>query len=170
MEAHVRAVLDYYPRIFFACHTRHIQDPVSRRTLSRHQASILDHLDEVEGTSLLGLAQHMGVTAGTMSVAVERLVRRGYVVRVRDTADKRRVSLRLSSRGVAIRSASSVLDPQRIGLVLRHLSRDDRDAAIRGLRLLADASQQEMHSKTVYGLNRRSAARPRSRTRKTGDS
>lgn len=150
----MRAVLDLYPRIYFACHTRHVHDPVSRRTLSRHQASILDHLDEVEGTSLLGLAAHMGVTPGTMSVAVERLVRRGYVVRVRDAADKRRVSLRLSPRGVAIKSASSVLDPARVGLVLGHLSAADRDAAIRGLRLLADASQREMHSKAMYGLKR----------------
>jgi DNA-binding MarR family transcriptional regulator len=165
MNGDVRAVLDFYPRIYFACHTRHVQDPVSRRTLSRHQASILDHLDEVEGTSLLGLAQHMGVTPGTMSVAVDRLVRRGYVARVRDTADKRRVSLRLSQRGVAIRNASSVLDPVRVEVVLDHLSAADRDAAIRGLRLLAEASQKEMHSKTLYGLKRRArATAPRART------
>jgi DNA-binding MarR family transcriptional regulator len=165
VDADVRAVLDCYPRIYFACHTRHVQDPVSRRTLSRHQASILDHLDEVEGTSLLGLSQHMGVTPGTMSVAVERLVRRGYVVRVRDTADKRRVNLRLSARGVAIKSASSVLDPARVGLVLRHLPPAERAAAIHGLRLLADASQREMHSKSLYGLKRRTrVSTPRAST------
>jgi DNA-binding MarR family transcriptional regulator len=163
MEAEVRAVLELYPRIFFACHTRHVRDPVSRRVLSRHQASILDHLDEAEGTSLLGLAQHMGVTPGTMSVAVERLVRRGYVVRVRDTADKRRVNLRLSSRGAAIRSASSVLDPDRVRLVLGHLPPAGRDAALRGLRLLADAAQQEMHSKTLDGLRRAKHRRGRLR-------
>ncbi len=72
----VETVLECYPKIYFACHRRHVRDPATRRVLSAHQASILDHLDAVEPTSLGQLAAHMGVTVGTMSVAVERLVRR----------------------------------------------------------------------------------------------
>jgi hypothetical protein len=41
-----------YPRIYFACRTRHVRDQQAGRTISAHQASILDHLDELEGTSL----------------------------------------------------------------------------------------------------------------------
>src|SRR5262245_11537710 len=92
----VRKVLALYPRIFFACHTRHVPDPKTRRVLSAHQASILDHLDEVDPMSLRVLAEHMGVTAATMSIAIERLVRKGYVIRARDPKDTRRLMLRLS--------------------------------------------------------------------------
>ena len=53
-----------YPRIYFACHTRHVRDPQTQRLLSRHQARVLDHLDEVDPMTLNGLARHMGVTAG----------------------------------------------------------------------------------------------------------
>jgi DNA-binding MarR family transcriptional regulator len=63
------AVLTLYPRIYFACHTRHVRDPQSQRLLSRHQASILDHLDELEPTTVIDLARHMGVTPATMSLA-----------------------------------------------------------------------------------------------------
>src|SRR5438552_2698612 len=104
----VQAVLAHYPRIFFACHTRHVRDPQSRRKLSAHQASILDHLDEVEPTSVLHLARHMGVTASTMSLGAARLVRLGYVRRSRDRGDRRFVSLRLTAAGARIRDASSV--------------------------------------------------------------
>ena len=44
----VGQVLELYPKIFFACHTRHVRDPSTRRVLSAHQASILDHLDARE--------------------------------------------------------------------------------------------------------------------------
>ncbi len=67
-----REVMSLYPKIFFACHTRHVRDPQSGRLLSRHQASVLDHLDEVDPITLNGLARHMGVTAGTMSLTIDR--------------------------------------------------------------------------------------------------
>src|SRR5713226_961611 len=97
------AVMTLYPRIYFACHTRHIRDPQSHRLLSRHQASILDHLDELEPTTVMNLASHMGVTAATMSLAVDRLERKGYVVRLRDATDRRRVHVRLTTAGVRIK-------------------------------------------------------------------
>ena len=54
------AVMTLYPRIYFACHTRHVRDPQSQRLLSRHQASILDHLDEIEPTTVMDLAAPHG--------------------------------------------------------------------------------------------------------------
>src|SRR5436309_9272816 len=144
LSAAVDRLLDAYPRIYFACHTRHVRDPQTQRLLSRHQASVLDHLDEVEPTTLMDLARHMGVTPGTMSIAIDRLERKGYVVRLRDTADRRRVHVRLTSAGVRVRSATSVLDPARIDAVLARLTEDERVRAIHGLELLARASDEEM--------------------------
>ena len=138
------ALLTLYPRIYFACHTRHVRDPLTQRLLSRHQASVLDHLDEIDPTTLNGLARHMGVTPATMSLTVDRLERKGYVIRLRDTTDRRRVHLRLSSAGVRVRNASSVLDPPRVERLMARLTDEERDAAIRGLGLLADAAQQQM--------------------------
>ncbi len=70
-------VMSLYPRIYFACHTRHVRDPQTQRTLSRHQASVLDHLDETDPMTLNALAGHMGVTAATMSITVDRLEKKG---------------------------------------------------------------------------------------------
>jgi DNA-binding MarR family transcriptional regulator len=138
-----RQILTLYPRIYFACHTRHVRDPASRRLLSRHQASILDHLDEIDPTTVNDLARHMGVTAATMSLAIDRLERKGYVARMRDHADRRRVHVRLTAGGVRMREASSVLDPPRVEALVARLTGDERKAAVRGLALLADAAQRE---------------------------
>src|SRR5438105_4681097 len=140
------AVMTLYPRIYFACHTRHVRDPQSQRLLSRHQASILDHLDEIEPTTVLELARHMGVTAGTMSIAIDRLERRGYVVRLKDAKDRRRVHVRLTTAGVRVREASSVLDPQRVEALIARLRDDERTRAVEGLALLARAAQDQMHA------------------------
>src|SRR6187402_496712 len=114
----VARVLNHYPRIYFACHTRHVHDPATGRALSAHQASILDHLDEVEAMTLTDLSDHMGVTPGTMCVHVERLVKRGYVARLRDPRDGRRAQLRLTAAGRRVREAKSVLDPERVRRML----------------------------------------------------
>ena len=138
-----RDVMRLYPQIYFACHSRHVRDPQTQRLLSRHQASILDHLDEIDPITLNDLARHMGVTAGTMSLSIDRLERKGYVVRLRDTADKRRVHLRLTTAGVRIRQESSVLDPARVEALVARLSEADRTKAVHGLTLLARAAHDQ---------------------------
>src|SRR5579863_5536556 len=99
----VRQLMEFYPRIYLACHRRHVRDPKSKRVLSAHQGSILDHLDAREPVMLLELARHMGVTPSTMSLQIEQLVRKGYVIRERDKRDARRLMLRLSESGVRVR-------------------------------------------------------------------
>ena len=141
-----RHVMALYPRIYFACHTRHVRDPQSHRLLSRHQASILDHLDEVEPTTVMDLAAHMGVTAATMSLAIDRLERKGYVVRLKDAKDRRRVHVRLTTAGVRVREANSVLDPVQVEALVGRLSDEERERAIEGLGLLARAAQEQMHA------------------------
>ena len=140
MRADVQALLRDYPRIFFACHRRHVRDEATSRVLSSHQASILDHLDDVAATDLTRLAAHMGVTLSTMSLAIDRLAKQGYVTRQRDAADARRVQLRLTSDGVRIKRAQSVLEPHLVAALLDQLSADERDRALHGLALLARAA------------------------------
>jgi DNA-binding MarR family transcriptional regulator len=137
-------LMSLYPRIYFACHTRHVADPRRNRILSSHQASVLDHLDEIEPTGLLTLAAHMGVTASTMSLMIDRLASGGYVIRERDPKDGRRVSLRLTKAGVRIKSEKSVLDPARVRNLLAQLTPQETKEAIRGLALLARAASEAM--------------------------
>jgi DNA-binding MarR family transcriptional regulator len=164
LTGQAREVMTLYPRIYFACHTRHVRDPQTQWLLSRHQASILDHLDEIDPITLNDLARHMGVTPATMSLAIDRLEKKGYVIRLRDTADKRRVQLRLTSAGVRVRQASSVLDPPRVEALLARLTAQEREAAIHGLKLLAEAA-----ARTAAASSPSRAKRAAGLPGKTGD-
>ena len=142
----VETVLECYPRIYFACHRRHVKDEATQGVLSAHQASVLDHLDEVEGASLLELARHMGVTASTMSLTIDRLERGGYCTRERSKEDKRRVELRLTEAGVRIKRQKKVLEPALVAAMLERLNAVERQDALRGLELLAKAAGEMIRS------------------------
>ena len=158
-ELGAKRLLADYPKIFFACHARHVRDPRTHRLLSAHQASLLDHLDETEAITLAGLAKHMGVTPSTMSLTIERLVRRGYVLRSRHSGDRRRLQLRLSPAGARVREASSVLEPARVRLLLAGMPRTQREQALQGLALLARAADRLVAERgtRLVGLARRGA-------------
>src|SRR3569832_953103 len=111
LRSDVAQIFRDYPRIYFACHRKPVRDPATGVEVSANQGSILDHLDAHTPTMLGDLAAHMGVTPATMSIAVGRLVDAGYITRVLDPVDRRKVQLRLTAAGVRITAANSVLEP-----------------------------------------------------------
>lgn len=145
----VDLLMAFYPRIYLACHTRHINDPVKGVKLTANQGSVLDHLDEHEPLALQELALHLGVTPSTMSITVERLVKAGYIQREKDKKDSRKVKLFLTAQGAKIKRSKSVLDAKLVASVLSRLSNEERASALKGLGLLAYAAEMEMKSKSV---------------------
>jgi MarR family transcriptional regulator, organic hydroperoxide resistance regulator len=135
--------IDLYSQIYFACHTRHVHDPESGTRVSARQASILSHLDSVDPTPVSELASHLGVTVSTMSIAVDRLERQGYVVRARAESDARVRHVRLTPAGERLRTAQKVLEPRLVQAVLARLSPADRRDALRGLELLGSAAREQ---------------------------
>lgn len=156
----VTAVLRDYPRIYLACHRRHVADPRTRAVLSSHQASVLDHLDTIEPTTVSSLAAHMGVTPSTMSLTLDRLEKGGYVRRIPDRQDARRVGVVVTAAGERIKRANSVLDPALLDRLVRELSPEERRRAIEGLALLAEAAERAASARLARE-DRHAVAAPR---------
>ena len=142
MPDQIEAVLRSYPQIYFACHCRHVRDEKTGKTLSSKQAGILDHLDPIEPTNLRSLAKHMGVTASTMSLNVDRLERAGYVRRGRARHDARHIELRLTNNGTRLKRQQKVLERKLVGALLKRLTAPERKLALGGLELLAKAAKE----------------------------
>lgn len=157
-RSEVDLVLRCYPQIYFACHRRHVRDEKTKDIVSAHQASILDHLDDIEGISMLDLARHMGVTASTISLNADRLERGGYVHRERSKQDARRVHLRLTPAGVRIKRQQKVLEPDLIAALLGKLDEKQRKKALRGLELLAEAARELVESGDLQRILKGAAA------------
>ena len=129
-----------YPQVYYACHTRHQRGRTADGRLSPRDSQILVHLDPHCPKSLTPLARHLGLAASTVSEAISRLERFGYVIKgVGGGRDRRNVGIVLTKKGVDAVLASSVLERARLRAVLRRLSRRDRASAVNGLRRLAEA-------------------------------
>ena len=129
-----------YPQIYLACHVRHVRRASTEWQLSSQDSSILVHLNQRRGMSPRVLASHLGVAPSTLSAAIARLARLGYLTNTVASGDKRKRQLRLTALGAEAMSSTSVLDTVRVRNLLKKLSARERDLAVEGLRLLAQAA------------------------------
>lgn len=137
----VLEVLSAYPQIYHACHLRHPRARTDPGRVSTRDAWILGHLDAERPTSPAALARHMSVRPSTVTEAVQRLERLGYVARRPAARDRRRIDLFLTPRGADALKGASILDAGRVERLLAELSESDRTRAVRGLALLALAAR-----------------------------
>ncbi len=137
----VRRVQTWYPQIYLACHVDHKRARTTGSGISPRDASLLAHLDERQPVAPASLAKHLRVGAPTLSAALKRLARLGYVVQARDPLDARRREVRLTTAGAQAMSESSVLEASRVQALLKRLTPDERARAIDGLGLLARAAR-----------------------------
>ena len=145
----VNRLLQSYPKIYLACHTGHVRRDERGRSLSAHLAGILDHLHRADALTLSDLARHLDVTESTISIQIRKLEREGYVQRVRDRHDGRRVRLHLTAAGLRVKQQNSVLDPDLARSMMSLLSPKDAAAGLSGLELLAQAAEKLMQNRQL---------------------
>ena len=138
----VRLVQVAYPQIYFACHTRHVRRASTATRLSAADSTLLAHLDEARATRPTALAKHLGLAASTLSAAINRLARLGYVTLDKAAKDGRAVDLRLTGKGADAMQASSVLDAPLVARMLGELSTSERKRALEGIGLLAKGARR----------------------------
>jgi DNA-binding MarR family transcriptional regulator len=135
----VRAIQLAYPQVYHACHTRH-RTPRGP-ALTEREGSLLAHIGAMPELRPTDLAAHLGLAASTLSAALEPLVER-QLVQIGSSADAREKRLSLTEAGERAMSESSVLDAERLEVLLEALSEEERRDAVRGLELLARAARR----------------------------
>ena len=145
-EKTVAFLMEHYPRILHACKRTTVKGE-SGAEITAHQARILDHLDDAIPRSLNSLASHLGVTPATMSIAVDKLVRKGIMRRERSKDDRRKILLRLTPEGVKLRESQTLLEPERVKEMLALLPEAEQEAGVLGLVILARAADQYISKK-----------------------
>jgi len=137
LDPGIRRLLDAYPAIFLACHRQHVREDEAGRSITEHQASVLDHLHPTRATTVSKLAEHMGVGRSTMSITVKRLVRAGHIISSRSKSDRRCVGLTLTATGVRVKEQNTILDPEQVRQMFRLMSAKELETALQGIEYLA---------------------------------
>ena len=87
--------------------------------LSLAEMHTLDAIGPYESRTMTETAQILGITVGTLTVSVDRLVKKGYVARCRDEKDRRVVRISLTRDGkLAARMHGNTEDEQELLLGL----------------------------------------------------
>ena len=137
LDSRIRRLLDAYPAIFLACHRQHVRDDETGKTITEHQASVLDHLHATRPTTLSKLAEHLGVSRSTMSIMVARLARGRYIARNQGKNDARCVALTLTTAGVRVKEQNTVLDAELVKEMFRSMPAAELETALQGIEGLA---------------------------------
>ena len=136
-----------YPKIYLACHRRHQNSKTTEHSLSQRDASLLAHLSRDVGFTQNQLAQHLGISKSTLSEALTWLESCGYVKRTASGKDQRAIEVMLTEEGCLAMSSSSVLEAEKLEVLLDSLTSDQRAQAIEGLEILARAALDTKKSK-----------------------
>ncbi len=74
--------------------------------ITNNDIHVIDTIGIDQPKNMSTVAKNMSVTVGTLTIAINNLVKKGYVLRVRSTEDRRVVLLSLSVKGVEVYKAN----------------------------------------------------------------
>ena len=89
---------------------------------------------------MTAVAAHMALPKSSASVLVKDLARRGFVRRVRDSVDERRLALTLTAKGRRRVQADKVLRHDALAAALAALPQRRRQDLLTGMEALADSA------------------------------
>jgi DNA-binding MarR family transcriptional regulator len=119
--------------------------------LSQHERQVLHHVAAHDSTPLTWLAEHLGLPKSTTSVLVKSLAQRGFVHRVRDPADERRLAITLTAEGRRRVARDTVLEPAALDAALAKLPARTRAALLDGMERLAEAAAETTAGARSHG-------------------
>ncbi|WP_122646855.1 MarR family winged helix-turn-helix transcriptional regulator [Enterococcus mediterraneensis] len=88
------------------------------------------------------VAKELSITVGTLTTAINRLVKKGYVQRIRSEDDRRVVKLGLTKKGKLLFRVHQYFHRQMIKRVLQDMGDDEEAVLLKALKNLHDFLQE----------------------------
>lgn len=95
------------------------------KDLTNNDIHVIDSIGMDQPKNMTTIAKEMGVTVGTLTIAMNHLVKKGYVLRARSTKDRRVVLLSLSAKGVDAYKANRSFREEMVQAAVRGLSEEE---------------------------------------------
>ena len=106
------------------------------KNISNNDMHIIDAIGEDGCKSMSTVAKSLSVTVGTLTIAINSLVKKGYVSRVRSEEDRRVVLLSLSEKGKRAFLHHKRFHDAMIQKVLEGLNEQETEVLVRALQNL----------------------------------
>lgn len=103
------------------------------KDITTNDMHIIDIIGINEKKNMSSVAKALSVTMGTLTIAINNLVKKGYVNRERSEKDRRIVYVELSKKGIEAYNKHQEFHMNMVNSMLDTLNEDEADSLIRGL-------------------------------------
>ena len=103
------------------------------KDLTNNDIHVIRAIGMNEKRNMSMIAKELAVTIGTLTISINSLVRKGYVIKERSDKDKRVVFVNLSSKGEAAFSRNEELYDQMVNSMLEDLEDNEMDILMKSL-------------------------------------
>ena len=103
------------------------------KDLTNNDIHVIRAIGMNEKKNMSMIAKELAVTIGTLTISINSLVRKGYVIKERYEKDKRVVFVNLSSKGDAAFSRNEELYDQMVNSMLEDLEDNEMDILMKSL-------------------------------------
>ena len=108
------------------------------KDISNNDMHIIEAIGTGEPRSMSSVAKTLSVTVGTLTIAINNLVKKGYVRRVRSERDRRVVLISLLEKGVRAYEHHRIFHDEMIKAMLAGLDMEQTEVMVRALTNLLD--------------------------------
>lgn len=108
----------------------------SFKEISINDMHIIDAIGIREPKNMSTVAKTMAVTVGTLTTAINNLVKKGYVSRIRSAEDKRVVLLSLTEKGISAYEKHASFHRKMVQTVMDGFEGEEMDILVRALEKL----------------------------------
>ena len=107
------------------------------KDISNNDMHIIEAIGKEEPKNMSAIAKTLSVTVGTLTIAINNLVKKGYVNRVRSEEDRRVVLISLSMKGERAFDHHEKFHEEMVEATLKDLNEAETEVLVRALRNLS---------------------------------
>ncbi len=105
--------------------------------LSMSEVHVLEAVSKTEEPTMSNIAKKLGITVGSLTTAINTLYQKGYVSRVRDTEDRRKVFVGLLPKADDVMRLHEEFHEEMINSIFEDLKVEEDELLITSLRKLS---------------------------------
>lgn len=121
----IKKIQATFPLIYFKAHRRHHPTGKGSEQLSQADYQLLVHVSALGATGTIELADHLHLSASTVSERLSYLVGLGLISKKQGDTDKRRFRFRLTTEGSQRVSTDSVLEYDKLEEIIGALTENE---------------------------------------------
>jgi DNA-binding MarR family transcriptional regulator len=116
---------------------------------------IIEAIGLGKGRNMSAVAKDLEITVGTLTIAINNLVKKGYVNRNRSTKDRRVVLISLSDLGLRVYNHHAMFHKNMIEDIMKLLSEEEMKVFLKGVGGINEYFQKMKTNKVKYKKNKK---------------